>query len=33
MELHLTVTDHPLLLATRHKRTHPALTPARQAST
>jgi len=29
----LAVWDHTLLLSTRHKWTHPALTPARQAGT
>ena len=32
MEIHLRVSlavcDHAMLLATRHRRTHPALTPA-----
>jgi len=29
----LAVWDHTVLPATRHKRTHPAFTPARQAGT
>ena len=29
----LAIWDHTVLPATRHKRTHPALTPARQADT
>ena len=29
----LAVSDHTVLPATRHKRTHPAFTPARQAGT
>jgi len=29
----LAIQDHTVLPATRHKRTHPALTPARQAGT
>jgi len=29
----LAIWDHSLLLATRHKRTHPALTPASNAGT
>jgi len=29
----LAIWDHAMLLATRHKRTHPALTPASKAGT
>ena len=29
----LAIWDHTILLATRHKRTHPALTPASKAGT
>jgi len=29
----LAVWDHTVLPSTRHKRTHPAFTPARQAGT
>jgi len=32
-EVSLIIWDHTVLPATRHKWTHPALTPARQAST
>jgi len=33
VSLSLAVWDHTVLPATRHKRTHPASTPARQAGT